>query len=457
MSELVFAWYGRPGYLRLTQSHQAYYPRIMIQRIESQGMFFKDCTLPGETRADDLFPAHPNAIPLARDRWLVLYSTRGFEGIDDERSIIYQIREGSLTGRVLRENWMARCVNDWDPDGDGSNLRKEHGHPGAFGVPEGALIGGKVPAHAGLFVAKWRVVGKNYSEGTPINANSRKGQAVEWAQFRLNATRDDIEFVMPPQTLHQKGFSAGPFCSLPEVAWMNQTFVQAVPFNAEADEWAEVNHFDGGCIAPLKYRYEPASGLYEWVETGAPIRRPGGRLHEASLLKTARGWVIAARSDPGPIQWFLMDDPFGKTPTSVPGDFNPQSPISVYAAPDGSVLLLTGNAALSPHHNARDPLYAFEVDVDGGFRSSSPRVIMDSVAAGIPIRPESVSRVDMGKLVTHAGGSVQHVLHRIRTKSINYPANTKAVTTPEEKLHCGIYRAEIHYADDLPAAWDYAG
>ncbi|MEI8310734.1 MAG: hypothetical protein WCH98_08260, partial [Verrucomicrobiota bacterium] len=62
----------------------------MIERIEPKGMFIDGCTLEGETRADDVFPAHPNAIPLAHDRWLVLYSTRGFEGIDDERSIIYQ-------------------------------------------------------------------------------------------------------------------------------------------------------------------------------------------------------------------------------------------------------------------------------------------------------------------------------------------------------------------------------
>jgi hypothetical protein len=427
----------------------------MIEHIEPKGMFIGECTLEGETRADDVFPAHPNAIPLAKDRWLVLYSTRGFEGIDDERSIVYQIREGSLTGRVLRENWMVRCRRDWDPDNDGSRLLKEHGHPGAFGVPEGALIDGKAPPHAGLFVAKWRVVGKRYDADSPISAKTRKGQAVEWAQFRLNAAQDDIEFVMPPQTLRQKGFSAGPFCSLPEVEWMNQTFVQAVPFNAAADEWAEVNHFDGGRIAALKYRYDAESGLYQWVETGPVLGEPGLHLHEASLLRYAQGWVIAARAEPGPIAWFLTDDPFGNPQQAVRGDFDPKSPIAAYTAPNGAVFLITGNPAISPYQNARDPIYLFDVDIAGGFRSGSPHIILDSVAAGIPIRPESLSRVDMGKLVSHPGGRIQHVLHRIRTKSINYPANTKAVVSAEEKRHCGIYLAEIHYAGDMPTAWNF--
>ena len=41
---------------------------------------------------------------------------------------------------------------------------------------------------------------------------------------------------------------------------MNQSFVQAVPFNEDASEWADVNHFDGGRLAALKYRYNRQRG-----------------------------------------------------------------------------------------------------------------------------------------------------------------------------------------------------
>jgi hypothetical protein len=426
-------------------------------------MLFREPNLDGERRADDVFPAHANGIPLSRDRWLILCSTRGWQGVDDERSIIYQVREGAPNGRVLREGWIARSIPDWDPLGRGDRLHKEHGHPVAFGVPKGALIGGRPAPHANLFVVKWRVIGKRVGADGRMEHPSgikatRYGQGVEWLQCRLNNAGDDLDLLQPAAPLRQQGFEMGARFCPHDVEWMNQTFVPAVPFNADATEWADVNHFDRGRIAPLKYRFNPKLGLYEWVECGPLVGNAPMNLMEASLARDGDSWVVAARSDEGlgAIRWMRTADPFHGLPEPVAGDLAPKSPLCVFTGPDGILRLITGDPSVSPHRNARDPLYLWEVEVATGFRCVDRRVVFDSVAAGLPIRKESVPRVDMGKLLPHMGGRVQHLLHRVRTKSINHAANTKAVITPEEKACSGVYHATVTYDRDLPPAWTFA-
>src|SRR5688572_19777501 len=76
--------------------------QVRLQGIAHQGMLIRECTLKGETRADDVFPAHPSGIQVSRERWLLLYATRGFRGVDDDLSIIYQLRQGGPDGKVVR-------------------------------------------------------------------------------------------------------------------------------------------------------------------------------------------------------------------------------------------------------------------------------------------------------------------------------------------------------------------
>ena len=76
------------------------------------------------------------------------------DGVDDDRSIVYQLRSGAPDGPVVKEGFLARSINDWEPLGDGKKYVRQFGHPVAFGVPKGALIGGKPAAHGNVFVAK---------------------------------------------------------------------------------------------------------------------------------------------------------------------------------------------------------------------------------------------------------------------------------------------------------------
>ena len=119
-----------------------------IVSIQHQGMLVRECTLEGETRKDGVVPRDGNGLQLSRDRWLVVYNTHGWRGVDDERSIVYQVRRDAPDGPVLKEGWLVRTRNDWLPFGvaappAGKSYVKQHGHMVAFGVPKGVFIDGK--------------------------------------------------------------------------------------------------------------------------------------------------------------------------------------------------------------------------------------------------------------------------------------------------------------------------
>src|SRR5436305_7937166 len=79
-----------------------------IVDIKPAGMFITDSTLPGETRKDDVVPRHAVCIQAAKQRWLIVYYTHGFRGVDDERSIMYQIRRDGPDGPLVKEGFLAR-------------------------------------------------------------------------------------------------------------------------------------------------------------------------------------------------------------------------------------------------------------------------------------------------------------------------------------------------------------
>lgn len=446
-----------------------------IVSIEPLGMLIRECSLPGETRAEGVVPRHANCIQLSRERWLVVYSTHGYRGVDDERSIVYQLRAGAPDGRVVKEGFFMRGAADWHPPGvdlsglgPNHTLYKQHGHMVAFGVPQGATIDGRPVAHAGVFVAKWRVSGRaldkdrNYLEhSTAPGMPHRAGQGVEWTQFRLNGTADDLEILQPAGLLRQAGYEEGPaFTSASDVAWMNQSFVPAVPFNGEASEWADVNHFDGGRIAALKYRFNPRRGVYAWIEIGPRLPASGGEIFEAGLARVGDAWVISSRRQKAPgVAWFRTADPFAGAPAPVLPD-NPKSsaPLTIFVCADGVLRLFTGDSAQSPYRNGRDPLFCWDVDVDHGYACTNRREIFDSVKAGLPIRKEVWPKLDFCELFPQHDGT-QLVVFGLSTRGYNFPY----VNRPEipaineaEKAAAGVYHARIKYRDPIRARWQFS-
>jgi len=462
----------------------------MIERIEPMGVLVGECTLPGETKGEQVWPAHPNGLQVSRDRWLIVYATRGCRFMDDDRSIVYQLREGAPDGRVITEGMLSKSFEGWDPVGDGRKCFKQHGHPVVFGVPKGALVNGRRVPHENLFVAKWRVVGirdRGEMDDAEFPAEQRRrwtgiqwishkinvrygwgagiGQGVEWMQFRLNDHADDIEVVQPAGPLRQKDHDVGPtFCSPADgqhPTSMNQSFVQAVPFSDDCSEWADVNHFDGARIAPLRYAFNPDLGRYEWVQTGPMIGAAERGLYEASLARLDDSWLIAGRPKVDGRRgrgagWMRTDDLFGRIPrptyTETP---DADTPIAVFLAADGGVRLFANDVNHDrPGRGGRNPLWCWEVDCDD-FSITDRRMVFDTFDAGIPIRRECDPGVDMCKLMPHAGGRVQYLVHRVRTRALTIPY-LEAVVTPEELQAVGIYYEKVHYADDHPARWNFA-
>lgn len=446
----------------------------MIERFEFRGQLVSECSIPGERRADNVAPAHPNGIQLSRDRFLLLISTLGFRGVDDALSVLYQVREGDYDGPVINEGLLSGTTNDWDPLGDGSRYVRQLGHPVAFGVPKSALIDGKPAPHANLFVAKWRVTARVLHPDGYLLWNSHPGEltrrtsTVNWVQFRLNETEDDIEIVQPEQQLRQSGFESGErFCAADDCAYMNQSYVQAVPFNSEATEWVDVCHFNWGDgkdkhaskLAALKYRFNPTSSRYEWTEIGPRIEAD---LFEGNISRWLDDWIICGRPiQGGPIGWAREHDPLSEKARIVfPSDPQTKAPLTAYRCADGVLRLFTGDARISPHKKNRNPLYCWEIDPEHDFAASNCRVVLDTVAAGldIPADLDTGPHVDMPKLLPHAGGGSQLLVYRIRTNGLfhNDPAYGLRRITPGEFHATGIYASRVTYAQDIPARWAFA-
>ena len=432
-------------------------------------MLIGECTLAGERRADDVVPAHPNGIQVSRDRWLLVYATRGFRGVDDDRSIVYQVRRGAPDGPVLKEGMLACADADWDPFGDGKKLCfKQHGHPVVFGVPKGARIDGKPAPSAGVFAAKRRIVGRlldkqrDYLERASADPDLQTfTQGVQWVQFRLNAAEDDIEILQPVAALCQKGYEGGPAFFAADVGWMNQTFTPPVPFNRQGTAWADCNHFDKG-IAVLRYTFNPKRGLYEWTALGPVLADRKWDPGEASLARFGDEWVIAARVSSSGVGWVRTGTPLPPCPRAL---YAKDPPAGGCARPSSArTACCDCSAATPPPRPARTP--ATPSTAGTSIRPTTSRLptacaIFDSVQAGLPIRPASQPKVDMCKLLPPLGRT-QTVVYRVIPRSLGRPYEGYSgkpsgipIINKEEKECAGIYYSQITYREVAPPLWEF--
>jgi hypothetical protein len=429
--------------------------------ITPAGMLVRECDLPGERRRDEVVPRHAVCVQAARERWILVYTTHGFRGVDDERSVIYQVRKDAPDGPMLREGFIAQAVADWKPEGvppapEGKAYFKQHGHAVAFGVPKGALIGGKPAPNANVFVAQWRVLGRvlvkkedrlEHARGSP--ELSARTQDVEWVQFRLNDREDDIEIVQAVDPLRQAGGWKLP-------APMNQSFCPPVPFTDALDEWVGCNHFDRGRLAALRFRFDPETGKYAWVQMSRFVDAGKRPLSEASMLKTADGWLVSARSN-GAIAWFKLSDPFKEWPAPT---FTPEpvlsAPHTTFRCADGVVRLFAGDSKASPQRYDRDPLYVWDVSPDGRVGVANRRVVYDSIEQKLAMRRMVRPRVDFCELFPHLGRT-QIVAYSVTPRGYNFPyeGTTIPAATDEDKAASGLYYSRLRYAEDVPPAWRF--
>lgn len=446
----------------------------VITRVGRAGMLVVEPRHPGETRADRAAPSHPSALRLSRDVWMLLFGTRKFTGVDDDRSIFCQLRRGGVDGPVIRERILAAEREDWDPFAEGDRLCKVHGTPTAFGVPKGALLGGRPALNANVFVAKWYTYPKRRVEGRNANVLNdhaasedsarrvperlRRYLRIEGIQFRLNEAEDDLEVLHGPRILQQRGFEGSDLPCEGAEGGMNHSMMPPRPADAACREWMGVDHFGGNFknarLAAVLYRFDAATGLYEWVRTGPLTPDLGNEpLFEATLDRLGEDWVVCARSnrDHGQTAWFRVEDPlrgwtkpvFRETPQAW-------APRSASVCADGVLRVFGNDFASSPRGDERNPLCCWDVD-PGTFQASNRRVLFDSRSAGLPLR---LPYVDAPRLL-RAGPGREVVGFRVLTPCKWHAVPNCPPLTPEEFRACGQYAAELQY--DIPVAepWDF--
>lgn len=433
--------------------------------IEHHGKFIHACPLPGEGRDGNVYPAHPNGIQLSKDRFLLLYATRSYRGSDDDRSIVYQIRQDGFAGRVIKEGFIARTRDDWDPLHDGRQYVLQHGQPMAFGVPKGAMIGGGRAPHENVFAAMWRIEARWIDPLTGFMTAVRDQPALaaqtrdaQWTQFRLNDAGDDIEILQPIQPLRQLGYETGSArCAHESQASFVKGLSLPIPLNDDCSQWIDLNSVPDGVVA-CRYAFNSRSKLYEWAQVGPIV---GPLLSEASVARWRGRFVVAARASAKlpvaarTVVWWQMDDPFAPAPPPLqrPVDQPNWFPLTAYTCPDGVLRRFGGCIERSPYHSGRDPAYAVDVDPDRDFAVTGHQLIFDGKGSRLPMRIGPI--VDMVKLLPHAGGRTQVIVHRVRGQCLCDPVRPELWPTQAELDASGIYRASAHYAEAFPGMWSF--
>lgn len=425
----------------------------MGYEIQFVGRFITDTTIAGEQRRDGAMPSHPNAAQLSERTWMVIFGTRHFTGVDDDSSIIYQLRRGGPDGRVVCEKALARSGGGWDPLGRGDALWKAHGSPCVFGVPRSATSVGENVSHAGCFAAKWYVYPKRVENGRRVKLLDESHRSVdplarwirlEWVQFRLNEAEDDIELITPIEMLRQRGYEQGEaFCALGPGVPMNHSMMPPKPMDETCTRWIEVDHFNG-MLAAVCYAFDERLGRYVWAETGRPAALEGAVLSEATINRVEDRWVIAARTPVGngKTAWFATDDPLAglgeATLMDVPQSFCPRTS---HVCADGELRIFSNDTASSPHGEPRNPLFGWRVD-SRTFEASDQQVVFDSRAARLSLR---IASVDCPKLLATVDGASQLLAFRVITPCKWQAWSDYPPLTREEFDDCGMYLARVRY------------
>ncbi len=435
-------------------------PELDEPRIIYKGVFIGDTTIPGEQKKNWVQPSHPYCWQLSRNRWLWVFQTRSFEGIDTERAINYQIRRDRPDGPVIREKLLIPFRDDWDAIGDGSKHWKVNGHPKVFGVPQGALgPGGRLIPHHNRFVLAHYRRARAVIDGKAVDphadARLENTLRLEWVQFRLNDAGDDIELLSEPTVLRQKGYerkTGEAFCSIQKARTMNHWCHPPEPLNASYTSWLDTPHFNNNGIAAIEYRFNSDTMLYEWVRTGKLQKsEPGkGKMFEGSINRVGDEWILCVRNRGHVLDgfrgsctaWFKTADPFAgfgnPTYAPVPSSYCPRS---AWLMPDGKLRIFSGDFATSPRRQKRDPLFCWDVDPTD-FSVSSPRTIL----GGRQTLGMELPMIGFAKL-SPVHNNRQILTFRVTTLNHRFATDRWPAVTAHDLAHSGAHYCVIRFPE----------
>jgi hypothetical protein len=453
----------------------------MIKAIEYGGPLITDTSIPGETKRDGVIPAHPGGGPIrvSEDRWINFFARLDPRGSDANGSILYQIRADAPDGRIIREGSVYRVDDKWDPLGRGDRLSKCAGMPIAFGVPMGAVLGGRPMPNANVFVLKWyfngfllknnRLLHPCYHAGShePPERYWAEGPemmpkmfGVDWTQFRLNDQKDDIELLFKPAHIRQKGYESGDAkCEFGADCFMNHSMKAACPTDSLCNEWITLDGFtsfenwrnfresatwpqapEQGDVAPVLYRFNPNTRLYEWVRTG-PLLSKGRRFSEASVNRIGKRWVAMIRmfNDPdNGTRWQITEDPMGSWGEPIVRP-HCNSPRTAFVCADGVLRMFSNDEPDRKKLISRCPLYCWDVDPDT-FEYSNRQMIFDARQHELPFQ---YPYIDMPKLST-PNGTTQFLLYRTISRGQTSVFSNDSIGQAQHDA-AGIYYSKLHY------------
>ncbi len=430
----------------------------MIESIEHMGELYHGCTLPGETREDGVYPGHFNGIQISATRFLLVYATRGFRGVDEDRSVVYQLRRDAYDGPVLAEGFVARAADDWDVLGDGVKHPRYYGSPIVFGVPKGVNLEGSPTDHANCFAVICRCNPRQLAaDGTLVKVPEADPEFfnnlhMQWAQYRLNDAEDDLEIVSPLEPLCPKGKASYRDVFGEDATTFNVPMVEPQPIDATCRKWAmcvNVGALKHEKLSMIELAWDEHARRYQWTQTGPSF---GDGLTEACVMRYRDEWLIAARVHGRPhAAWFWTRDLFSPMPDTVyPEHPRLVGPHTAYVGADGEVYVFGAPIDIDPGN--RNPLCVWQIDPDRDFAMVQEHTVCNVSALGILT---DLPHGEMAKLLPHTGGRVQYVLHRIRTRYTRDASRTGRVIRADEMEACGQYYAKIAYDADQSPRWRF--
>ena len=398
-------------------------------------------------------------------------------GKDIELSVEQSRKSTPEVLQALAYSFLERGVEDWDPLGRGDRLVKSCGMPIAFGVPEGAVLGGDPMPNANVFVVKWyrwahrrdgkRILNpshghREWAEGPAIKKQTLR---VEWMQFRFDRARDDLEPLTRPGLLRQRNYESGEaFCSLGPGVQMNHAMKAPVAEDARCLTWVSCDSFtpydlhnrDHGAVAPVRFTFHAPTGLYEWTETGPSIALSDHFVGEASVNRLDGYYVVSLRcfeyeGRASDTAWFRTRDLFGNwgRPTYTP---TPSVPRITFRCGDGMLRLFT-NAPVpctDLPDTSRAVLVSCDVDADT-LQTHHPRVLLDARTMDWPFNDPLV---DMAKLCPPQGNR-QLLLCRVIDRSHTADIPPDAMAAPGAFALAGIHAIELTLRHPAPPEWSF--
>jgi len=457
-------------------THQAVTPGMTSQYL---GPLITNTSQVGERKSDGVIPAHPGggALQVSQNRWVLFFATLNHQGSDCNRSILYQLRQDSPHGPLLKEGVIDRGIDHWDPLSRNDNLVKSCGMPIAFGVPKGATHDSQPMSHANVFVVKWYRWGHLRKDGRVFNPCHHAHQwpdgpaikndtlRVEWMQFRLNDAEDDIQPLTSPGLLRQRGYEQGvAFCELGPGVQMNHAMKAPVAEDATHRSWVSVDTFAPyypaqyihGMVAPVRFAFNDHLGLYEWSHTGQPLKLPDRMAGEASVNRIDDRYIVSLRcfeydNRGSDTCWFNTDNLFGNwgEPTFTP---SPPVPRIAFACGDGVIRLFSNASAKHMASDCRSVLSCWDVDPNT-LQLSKQRTILDANTLAWPFKDPFVEMAKLCRPIENRQLLLVRVIDRAHTEA-NLELSPKA--NPAAFALAGIHAIELRFAQPAVCPWGFA-